>query len=72
MNCLYYANWSCVNCAFLGSSFQRLAMDKLDPNRFSTANRSVNKNKNRFVNILPCELTVNFFEYCVTIESIIC
>jgi netrin-G3 ligand len=37
--------------------FKRLAMDKLDPNRFSTANRSVNKNKNRFVNILPFENT---------------
>ncbi|XP_065834466.1 receptor-type tyrosine-protein phosphatase delta-like [Oscarella lobularis] len=37
--------------------FKRLAMDKLDPSRFQSANRSVNKAKNRFVNILPFEGT---------------
>ena len=31
-------------------------MDRTEPHRFASATRNVNKGKNRFVNIMPCEL----------------
>ena len=34
---------------------QRLAVDKSDTYRFASANKDVNKAKNRYVNVLPCE-----------------
>ena len=37
---------------------QRLAVDKSDAYRFASANKDVNKAKNRYVNVLPCELSV--------------
>ena len=32
-------------------------MDKTDAYRFASANKDVNKAKNRYVNVLPCEST---------------
>jgi netrin-G3 ligand len=43
--------------AFIELEFKHLALEKNDPNRFGFANESFNKQKNRFVNILPCKDT---------------
>ena len=42
---------SCMSCHIL----QHLALEKNDPQRFTSANEAFNKNKNRYVNILPCK-----------------
>lgn len=38
---------------------QRLALDRNDPHRWTTANKDANKTKNRFVNVLPCECSLS-------------
>ena len=43
----------CVLISWL--SPQRLAVDKSDAYHFASANKDVNKAKNRYVNVLPCE-----------------
>ena len=37
-------------------SLQRLAIDRTEPHRFASATKEANKGKNRFINIMPCEL----------------
>ena len=37
---------------------QRLAVDKSDTYRFLSANKDVNKAKNRYVNVLPCKFSL--------------
>lgn len=37
---------------------QRLALERNDPHRWTTANKDANKTKNRFVNVLPCKLAL--------------
>ena len=34
---------------------QRLALEKGDPHQFLSAKKPANKDKNRYVNVLPCE-----------------
>ncbi len=47
------------------SSPQRLAVDKTDPHRFASASKDANKSKNRYVNVLPCELLQ--YNVCCTV-----
>lgn len=36
--------------------FQLLETHRTEPHRFASATKDVNKEKNRFVNLMPCEL----------------
>lgn len=40
---------------YMELEFKHLALEKNDPQRFTSANEAFNKNKNRYVNILPFE-----------------
>ena len=41
---------------------QHLALEKNDPNRFMSANEPCNKSKNRYINILPCECELQYWQ----------
>ena len=45
------------HCICVYMCIQRLALEKGDPQQFLSAKKPSNKDKNRYVNVLPCKLT---------------
>jgi len=53
---------------------QRLALERNDFHRWTTAYKDANKTKNRFFNVFPCELTLAtpYHTSCLTCHSVDC